>query len=518
MGVIKNILLGLFMIGMLGVLGAQTAKVYPTKNFDRKGFYLDLRNEVMTVEAIKKFTKEIASMGLNTLVLEYEATYPYLHHATISNEVAYSRSEIQSLITYAASLGVEIIPVQECFGHVQYILRHDRYNHLSEDPKDNSQVCPLKIQADSLLFQDLFADMAAMHPSQYIHIGGDETYLLGHDDTCSAFAQKEGKSKLFVNYMKVMSEIVIKLGKTPVMWADMILKYPEAADLLPKQTILMDWNYGWKPNHFGDIGLLQQKGFKFWGASSIRSHPDNWYVTDWMTHFRNQRDYIPFARNRGYESMFVTSWSTSGLYSFTWDVGNDVLDMQPIRNNYPLSGYRILVAAYVQSLKQSQPLDGKNFVLTYAKERFGLSESDGNKLWDCFQLAPELLVHGKPTKSTDIATMIRQNDKVREILHDINPKANEIEIQHFRLMADLRDYYLHYKAALARYNAPDFEIDSSNNLLPDVEALVAKGKELDRRFSTLNKGFLKYLEIKKQNKVRDKVVLQLLARLRNLKP
>ena len=515
---VKKVMMLLLLVGSLGLLNAQSTTVAPTKNFDRKGFYLDLRNEVMTVEAIKHFTEDIAQMGVNTLVLEYEATYPYLKHATISNELAYSRTEIKSIISYAGSLGIEVIPVQECFGHVQYILRNDRYNHLSEDPKDNSQVCPLKIKEDSLLFQELFADMAAMHPSQYIHIGGDETYLLGHDKACRAYADKEGKSKLFVNYMKVMSEIVIRLGKTPVMWADMILKYPEAADELPKETILMDWNYGWKPNHFGDIGLLQDKGFTFWGASSIRSHPDNWYVTDWITHFNNQKDYIPFARSRGYTSMFTTSWSTSGLYSFTWDVGNDVLDMQPIRNNYPMSGFRILEAAYVAALDQAAPLDPKAFTLSYAVSRFGITQKEASKLWETFELVPELLVHGKPVKSQDIATMIAANDKVRAVLNALRPIRNEKEILHFRLMADLRDYYLQYKAALAKYNGDGFGIESAASLLPTLKALVASAKELDQRFTTLNKGFLKDQEIQKQNQVRNQPVLQLLARLENLKP
>ena len=115
---------------------------------------------------------------------------------------------------------------------------------MREDRKDISQLCPLKVQEDSLLFADLFADMAAMHNSDYIHIGGDETYLLGHCPECALKAATEGKSKLFVDYMKMMCDIVISLGKKPVMWADILLKYPEAAEELPAETIFVDWNYG----------------------------------------------------------------------------------------------------------------------------------------------------------------------------------------------------------------------------------------------------------------------------------
>lgn len=490
--------------------------------FKKKGFYVDLRSQVMTMDALKQLARDVASMGINTLVMEYEATYPYQKHPTISNEVAYSRKDIANFIGYCSSVGVEVIPVQECFGHVQYILRHDRYRYLSEDMKgpspDLSQVCPLKAKGDSLLFSDLLSDMAAMHPSRYIHIGGDETRLLGHDEACRAMVEKEGQSKLFVTYMKMISEIVLKQGKIPVMWADMLLKYPEAADLLPKETILLDWNYGWKPNHFGDVANLQKKGFVFWGAASLRSHPDNWFVTDWMTHFNNQRDFIPYARKSGYKAMFMTSWSTSGLYSFTWDVGSDVQDMEPIRNNYPLSGFRILIACYAKALKQTAPIDARAFVIDYAQTRFGLSAMDGEKLWKTFNLVPELIVNGKPAKSKDIATMIGQNLEVIKILGDLKPNKHLKEFSHFRLMADLRAYYLAYKQILATYNAEDFTIAKAKNLglLHQVQVLLDQSKELDKRFAALNKGYLKAAEITKQNAVRNRPVIQLFLRLNNL--
>lgn len=485
-------------------------------NFGIKGFYIDLRSEVMTMTALKNFAKEIADMGMNTLVMEWEATFPYKNNATISNESAYSRQEIKDFVQYCNKIGVDVMPVQECFGHVQYILRHDRYASLREDQQNISQVCPLKVAGDSLLFSDLFKDIASMHTSKYLHIGGDETNLLGHDAACRQMVTKEGKSMLFVNYMKLMCDLAIKLGKIPVMWADMLLKYPEAADMLPKQTILLDWNYGWKTNHFGNISHLQKLGFTFWGAAAIRSHPDNWYVTDWKTHFNNQKDFIPYARKAGYKAMIMTAWSTSGLYSFTWDVGNDVLDMEPIRNNYPLSGFRILIAAYAKSLKQSTPINPKSFVIQYAQTRFGLSEQEGEQLWKTFNLTPELIVHGKPTKSKDISVMIGQNNAVRKILNEIEPTSNTAEFNHYRLMADLRNYYLEFKKILSDYNANNYTISASKGLIPALKKLLNESMTLDNRFYKLNKGFLKNSEIKKQEQVRNQPVENLYNKLINL--
>ncbi len=472
-------------------------------SFKVKGFHLDLRIQVMTPGALRRFAKELADFGINTLVMEWEASYPYQKHATISNELAYTREEIESFVDYCQALGIQVIPLQQCFGHVEYILRNERYSNLKEDRKDISQLCPLESEADSLLFSDLFSDLASLHPSNYIHIGGDETYLLGHCPKCSKKAEEEGKSKLFVDYMRMMCNIVVGLGKTPVMWADILLKHPEAASELPPQTVFIDWNYGWKTNHFGDIGSLQEQGFTFWGSPAIRSHPDNWYVTCWEKHFNNQRDFIPYARKAGYEGVVMTSWSTSGVYGYTWDVNYEVMDMEQLRNTYPLSGFRILVAAYAQALKQIEPLDPEKFVVEYAGQQFGLNPADAQRFWQTLKQSPELIVEGKPEASTSIAGLLAEVNNTREILKALKPVRNEMEFEQFRLMADLRAFYLSFKEVESVYNSEDFTRDHLKQLVPELEQLIKESKGLDWRFAVLNKGFLHDSEIQDQNRIRN---------------
>ena len=98
----------------------ENIKQQATKDFKVKGFHLDLRIQVMTPKALKSFAKELADFGINILVLEWEATYPYENHATISNELSYTREEVKSFIEYCNQLGINVIPLQQCFGHVEY--------------------------------------------------------------------------------------------------------------------------------------------------------------------------------------------------------------------------------------------------------------------------------------------------------------------------------------------------------------------------------------------------------------
>lgn len=484
------------------------------KDFAIKGFHLDLRIQVMTPDALKKFADEMAEFGLNTLVMEWEGSFPYDKHATISNEYSYTREEVKSFIEYCTNLGIEVIPLQQCFGHVEYILRNNRYSHLREDRKEISQICPIKAAEDNLLFKELITDLVSMHNSEYVHIGGDETYLLGHCSLCSEKAENEGKSKLFVDYMSLISEIVLDLGKIPVMWADIILKHPESAEILPKETVFVDWNYGWNNNQFGDITKLQETGFNFWGAPAIRSHPDNWYITYWEKHFNNQRDFIPYSREAGYEGVIMTSWSTSGVYGFIWDVGYEVMDMEQLRNTYPLSGFRILRAAYAEAVRKVEAIDPQAFALKYAQERFGLSEKDSKEFWKALTVTPELISRGKPETSLSIAKMIENHEPARLALHELKPEKHEKEFEHFRLMADLRAHYLEFKELESIYNSDQFNLGEEALILPRLRELLSEAELLNQRFAALQKGFLFDAEIADQNRLRTMPMQVLYERLK----
>ncbi|HLZ86277.1 MAG TPA: beta-N-acetylhexosaminidase, partial [Puia sp.] len=343
------------------------------QDFAVKAFHLDMRIQVMTLPALKAFAQKLHAGGINTLIMEYEGTYPFEKHPLIANRYAYTRAEITSFIAFCGQLGIDVIPLQQSFGHVEYILRHERYGPLREDEKALSQVCPLRTTEDSLLFTELYTDLSQTHPSPYIHIGCDETYLLGHCDRCRRKVAQEGVSKLYIDYVSMLCNIVLRLGKKPVLWADMVLKYPEAIRSLPAGTILVDWNYGWSMDRFGDHQKLLASGYTIWGAPAIRSSPDNFYGTKWEKHFGNIRDFVPAAWQMGYQGMVLTSWSTSGAYSYVYESENELTNLYAIRHVYPITGFNILLAAYIESLRSAAPLDIPHFIADYCRRQYGFT-------------------------------------------------------------------------------------------------------------------------------------------------
>jgi hexosaminidase len=491
----------------------------PEDSFHIRGFHLDLRIQVMKMQALKNFTLQLSKQGINTLVMEWEATYPFQEDPLIPNRYAYTRQEVKDFINYCQTLHIDVIPLQQSFGHVEYILRNYKYAQLREDDKDFSQVCPSETEKNRELFTRLFKDMATMHPSPYFHIGGDETHLLGHCEKCKKRAAEIGISQLYFDHIKMLCDIVVSLGKRPVVWADIALKYPAYIHLLPKETIFVDWNYGWAMDRFGAHEQLVKSGYEIWGAPSIRSSPDNYFLTRWQYHFNNIRDFIPICKNLGYKGIVMTSWSTSGVYSPTYESEDDLVELYALRHVYPITGFDILISAYIKAINTDQPLNADQFIKDYCRSTFGFDELESDQFRKALFTAPYTITNGQvnaPGHITvnDLLDSVRQ---ASEIFHLLQPKKNNNMFSHFQLMADIRVYYVNFMEIEKEVNSDGFSRSKIPIYLTRLKALMNLEPELDKRFRTLNQDVLYTAAIDEENNLRNQKIHNLYNRLSGIK-
>ncbi|ALL05182.1 N-acetyl-beta-hexosaminidase [Pedobacter sp. PACM 27299] len=488
----------------------------PVSPFSVRGFHLDLRIQAIPMPALKKLASQLVEGGINTLVMEWEATYPFQEEPLIPNRFAYTREEVKDFIAYCNSIKLEVIPLQQSFGHVEYILRNPKYKDLREDQKDYSQVNPIREAEAKKLFTTLYKDLIATHNSPYIHIGGDETYLLGHSEESKKKIKAVGIGRLYGDYIKMLCEVVVGLGKRPVLWADIALKYPEALKGLPKETVFIDWNYGWDINMFGDHEKLMKSGFEVWGAPAIRSHPDNYFLTQWGKHFKNISDFVPLAKKLGYKGIIMTSWSTSGLYAPVFETTRDIVDLYAIRRVYPISGFNMLIAAFIESIKSEKALDAENFIYRYAKSQYGLDENDAKVFWKAVSAVPFEITQGKPIHTDlSIGQMLDSTRNAALTLGKLKPVKNAKEFEHYRLMAAIRVQYLTYQSIESRANAPEMDAEKLKPLIEELEAL--RTRELDKKFIAANSEVMYPSEIAQENELRSAKIRVLLDRLKRVK-
>lgn len=517
---IKILSSGLFLFFVLSMTVECIGQSNNNKEFSIKGFHLDLRIQVMKLDALKDFADELSSFGINTLIMEWEATFPFESHPLIPNKYAYTKEEIAEFIRHCRNLGIDVVPLQQTLGHLEYVLRYPRYVDMREDLKDVSQICPMEPELNKQLLTDLITEMAEAHPSKYIHLGGDEAYLFGNCNKCSVKVQEEGKATLLSEHLKLVTEIAVSLGKIPILWSDVANKYPEQLSQLPKETIFIVWNYGWALDRFGDPAKLTKKGFEVWGAPSLRSNPDNYYLTNWEKHFKNIRDFIPVCRNSGYTGIIMTSWSTSGLYSSIFEDKRAISELIPIRRVYPISGFSILLNAYAKGLNNHQALDIDQFVINYSSKQFGFDQSQSLDFWKALKGQPYQVIDGKVENNKDL-TVEMLYDSARhyqQIMNTLQPTKHKEEFEHFRLMKDIRANYLKFKQTEVLVNSEAFNTTMIPNVLENLKEILKIDEDLNGRFTKLNSHLLYAGQIEEENRIRKqrvKILYDQLAKTRN---
>jgi len=493
---------------------ATHARTAQEKDFRVKGFHLDMRIQVMKMPALKALATELRKKGINTLLVEWEASYPFRDEPIIANRYAYSRSELSAFTHYCASIGLDVIPLQQSFGHVEYILRHARYAQLREDDRDFSQVCPAQTDLNRQLFTTLYKDLISTHSSPYIHIGCDETHLLGHCPRCQKLAAEEGLSKVYFNHVKMLCDIVIGLGKIPVLWADIALKYPDFIKLLPKQTVLVDWNYGWAIDRFGSHTALATSGYEVWGAPALRSDPDNYYLTRWQYHFNNISAFIPQCAEFGYKGVIMTSWSTSGEYDAVFDGGNELKDLYAVRHVYPLTGFNILIDAFIEALARPGSFDSDKFITAWSRRQYGLNETSAGLFKTALFTTPYKVLDGNVLSQSpmSLAALLDSARVASAILDSLHPMRNQAEFDHYRLMAKIRVYYLSYRNIEAQVNAAS-NPDDLKKYVARLKALMATEPALAQSFQRLNNKTLYPSAIEEENAIRIYKIHALYQRL-----
>lgn len=113
-----------------------------------------------------------------------------------------------------------------------------------------------------------------------------------------------------------------------------------------------------------------------------------------------------------------------------------------------------------------------------------------------------------------MSEVLDESLRMREELARIRPRRASEQVEHYRLMLDLRIEYLRFKQLEAQYQSPEFNRARAAELVSELGALLAESPKLDRRFARLNEGFLKPCEIAYVNTMRTWKMRSVLDRLK----
>lgn len=258
----------------------QTMKsLAPASDAKPNWLHLDLKGIIPSFEKLLSWLDFFADAGFNGIVWEYEDRYDWQAFPGVARQ-PYTSAQWQAIWDHCRKLNLEVTPLIQTHGHLEWLLKHEAYATWREAGFFN-EICPQNRKAVEQIAQWL-DEVIDLHPdSRYIHIGADETWNLCSCDACKevAAAHPDGKMSIYMKQAIAMCEQVLARGKQPMIWADMFWRENrmDLADKLPRGVILIDWQYAGKAP-YPTTERLSQTGLELWGASAIRRSHDTTFM------------------------------------------------------------------------------------------------------------------------------------------------------------------------------------------------------------------------------------------------
>lgn len=147
--------------------------------------------------------------------------FPYtgiLSNATAKN--AFSIEQIAEILNLAKKSQLEVIPLIQTFGHMEFALKHLEWAKLREVSGSPQALCPKRNGTMNFL-REMIDQLMALHPNiKRLHIGCDEVYQMGECEIC----RLELHETLFLNHVKNVAKMIRR--KYPrlklIIWDDML--------------------------------------------------------------------------------------------------------------------------------------------------------------------------------------------------------------------------------------------------------------------------------------------------------
>jgi hypothetical protein len=212
-----------------------------------RGYMLDIsRDRVPTAATLAEIVDLLELLRVNQFQLYSEHTFAYREHERVwRNASPLDAEEIRELDRRCRERGIELVPNQNGFGHMERWLKHEPYAALGElaGSKDGpgSTLAPTP---ESVRFvQSLYAELLPNFSSRMVNIGLDEPFELGRGRSRELCAAR-GKGRVYLDYLLALVEPLRAQGHTVQVWGDIIGQHPELIPELPRDRLVaLAWGY-----------------------------------------------------------------------------------------------------------------------------------------------------------------------------------------------------------------------------------------------------------------------------------
>ncbi|CAM4556071.1 hexosaminidase D [Lepidochelys kempii] len=293
--------------------------------------HLDLKGAPPKVSYLAEIFPLFRTLGANGLLIEYEDMFPYEGELKpLRAEHAYSASEIKEILNLAKLHELEVIPLVQTFGHMEFVLKHQEFSHLREVEMFPNALNPHK-EESLMLVSAMIDQVVALHDGlRWFHIGSDEVYYLGEGEESKQWLQKDENSteKLCLSHMKAVASCMVSSHPAvkPIVWDDMLRGVSEETLTESGVAQLMEpmiWDYAPDLDEDDKVLLVEKYrkcGFpKLWFASAFKGATGaNQSLTLIGHHLKNHLQWLKVANSTPadmLQGIALTGWQRYDHFS-----------------------------------------------------------------------------------------------------------------------------------------------------------------------------------------------------------
>jgi hexosaminidase len=274
------------------------------------------RGPVPTVEYIKRQLRTFAAFKLNMHSFYMEHTF-----ASDSNPLigppggSLTPDEIRELVAYARRYHVELVPEQQTFGHLHKALKLEKYNELAEMPYGD--VLSPQQEGSYKLVAAWYRELNELFPGKFFHIGADETFELGEGQSREA-ARARGVGSIYFEHLNRVREVLKPYDRRLMFWGDIALNHPDLIGSVPKDMIVMNWDYAPKDDYLPRIKPFKDAGLEQFVCPGV--HNWNQIFPSLDAASKNISNFVRDGQTSGAMGMMNTSWDDDGesLFEMAW--------------------------------------------------------------------------------------------------------------------------------------------------------------------------------------------------------
>lgn len=107
--------------------------------------------------------------------------------------------------TLMKKCNLKMVPLVQTFGHLEFVLKRERFSHLRETKDNYTSICPLNPESIELVCSMISQHMDILSQCEsvpFIHIGADEIFNIATCKQCKYFADEAGTHALYANFVR----------------------------------------------------------------------------------------------------------------------------------------------------------------------------------------------------------------------------------------------------------------------------------------------------------------------------